>query len=331
MPLHSLGSKRRCCRSGPPCTWREGRGSRLACSPAPRCARRGRAFLLRGSTRRPSWRRALLWGWWRSALQRFCLCPSGCTVCLQTDVWCRTAARAAGLLRRWQDSTFRRLSKIHRHGSWCFLLVFFIIPRAQRKSKLPFVQFDITGKTAQESCLKLYKYFSQLDKKPEKLIDFLRKVCYNKTMRRKSCKFHSMLWRNNLQDILTSKARSGEKCKAAGSCRSQGACMRPTLMPTESTSREPSTGRPTYHSTMHCPSTRSFPRRFTTPILRRRSAKARPSATRTPSALFCTATFPLPCTRSAWRSEWRGDILIRSPRPKKRCATSCIRFRPCIR
>ena len=94
---------------------------------------------------------------------------------------------------------------------------------------------------------------------------------------------------------------------------------------------EPSTGRPTSRSTMPCPSTRSFPRRFTAPILRRRSARARPSATKTPSALFCTATFPLPCTRSAWRSKWRGDILIRSPRPKKRCATSCIRFRPCIR
>ena len=26
-----------------------------------------------------------------------------------------------------------------------------------------------------------------------------------------------------------------------------------------------------------------------------------------------------------------GDILIRSLRPKKRCATSCIRFHPCIR
>ena len=26
-----------------------------------------------------------------------------------------------------------------------------------------------------------------------------------------------------------------------------------------------------------------------------------------------------------------GDILIKSPRPKKRCATSCIRFRPCTR
>lgn len=83
--------------------------------------------------------------------------------------------------------------------------------------------------------------------------------------------------------------------------------------------------------TMHCPFTRSFPRRFMTPILRRRSARARPSATRTPSALFCTATFPPPCTRSAWRLKWKGDILIRSPRPKKRCVISCIRFRPCSR
>ena len=125
--------------------------------------------------------------------------------------------------------------------------------------------------------------------------------------------------------------RFGGKCRSAGSCRSQGACSRQMPVPTESISREPSTGRPTSRSTMPCPSTRSFPRWFTTPILRRRFARARPSATRTPLALFYTATFPLPCTRSAWRSEWRGDILIRSPRPKKRCATSCIRFRPCIR
>lgn len=46
---------------------------------------------------------------------------------------------------------------------------------------------DIKEKSAQEICLRLYKHFSQLDKKPEKLIDFLRKVCYNKTKRRKSC------------------------------------------------------------------------------------------------------------------------------------------------
>ena len=71
----------------------------------------------------------------------------------------------------------------------------------------------------------------------------------------------------------------------------------------------PSTGHPTSRSTMLCPFTRSFPRRFTAPILRRRSARARPSATKTPSALFCTATFPLPCTRSAWRSKWRGIFL----------------------
>ena len=121
--------------------------------------------------------------------------------------------------------------------------------------------------------------------------------------------------------------RFGGKCRSAGSCRSQGACSRQMPVPTESISREPSTGRPTSRSTMLCLSTR----RFTTPILRQRSARARPSATRMPSALFCTATFPPPCIRSAWRSEWRGDILIRSPRPKKRCATSCIRFRPCIR
>ena len=42
---------------------------------------------------------------------------------------------------------------------------------------------------------------------------------------------------------------------------------------------------------------------------------------------FLYRDVPLPCTRSAWRSKWRGDILIRSPRPKRRCATSCIRFR----
>ena len=96
-------------------------------------------------------------------------------------------------------------------------------------------------------------------------------------------------------------------------------------------SREPFTGRPTSRLTMHCPFTRSFPRRVTAPILRRRSARARPSAKKTPSAPFCTATFPLPCTRSAWRLKWKGDILIRSPRPKKRCVISCIRFRPCSR
>lgn len=32
-----------------------------------------------------------------------------------------------------------------------------------------------------------YKHFSRLDKKPKILIDFLLKVCYNKTKRRKSC------------------------------------------------------------------------------------------------------------------------------------------------
>ena len=32
----------------------------------------------------------------------------------------RTAARAADLLPQWQDSMFRQLSKIHRHGSWWF-------------------------------------------------------------------------------------------------------------------------------------------------------------------------------------------------------------------
>ena len=36
------------------------------------------------------------------------------------------AARAAGLLRRWQDSTFRRFLKIHRRDSWCFLLGIFL-------------------------------------------------------------------------------------------------------------------------------------------------------------------------------------------------------------
>ena len=41
-----------------------------------------------------------------------------------------------------------------------------------------------------------------------------------------------------------------------------------------------------------CPSTRSFPRRFTIPILRRRSARARPSATRTPSARFLYRDVP---------------------------------------
>ena len=40
---------------------------------------------------------------------------------------------------------------------------------------------------ATERCLRLYNHFSRLDKKPKILIDFLLKVCYNKTKRRKSC------------------------------------------------------------------------------------------------------------------------------------------------
>ena len=47
---------------------------------------------------------------------------------------------------------------------------------------------------------------------------------------------------------------------------------------------------------------------------------------------YTSATFQKGKTkRSAWKSKWRGDILIRSPHLKKRCATSCIRFRPCTR
>ena len=40
---------------------------------------------------------------------------------------------------------------------------------------------------ATERCLRLYNHFSRLDKKSKNLIDFLLKVCYNKTKRRKSC------------------------------------------------------------------------------------------------------------------------------------------------
>lgn len=58
-----------------------------------------------------------------------------------------------------------------------------------------------------------------------------------------------MLWRSNLRNIPTAKARSGGKCRAAGSYRSQGACTRQMPAPTGNTSREPSTGRPTSRST----------------------------------------------------------------------------------
>ena len=62
---------------------------------------------------------------------------------------------------------------------------FFIIPRAQRKSKLPFLNINYRKDGAEK--LPDAVTFTNSTKKLKKLIDFLRKVCCNKTKRRKSC------------------------------------------------------------------------------------------------------------------------------------------------
>ena len=76
----------------------------------------------------------------------------------------------------------KSIDTIHGVSSLGFL---FIILRAQRKSKLPFLnnnyKIDGAGKLPDAVT------FTNSTKNLKKLIDFLRKVCYNKTKRRKSC------------------------------------------------------------------------------------------------------------------------------------------------